>query len=152
TGLPGALVADATLVLGSLLMVRALMGALSAPIYPASGRVIAHWIPRRQRAMTNGLITCAAILGNASTYLVFGGLMVRVGRPFAVVLPGAATAGLALVWMLYATNDPAQHRAVNDAERALIGGPSMLMPEETDQFALTDQGDATDIQKPESRR
>jgi MFS family permease len=120
TGLPGVMVADGALLLGSLIVIRSLMGALSAPIYPASGRVVLHWIPFDQRARVNGMVTCAAVLGNASTYLVFGSLIDRFGWPTAFLITGLITAGLALAWMLYGTTYPSDHRSVNNAERALI--------------------------------
>jgi ACS family glucarate transporter-like MFS transporter len=111
---------DAGTLLLSLLTIRALMGAASAPIYPASGRITAHWIPLRQRATVNGMITCAAVVGNASTYMVFGFLIDKFTWPVAFVITGAATAALAIVWTLYATNRPEEHPAVNDAERNWI--------------------------------
>src|SRR6202011_444638 len=103
-----------------LIVIRSLMGALSAPIYPASGRVVLHWIPFHQRARVNGMVTCAAILGNASTYLVFGSLIDQFGWPTAFLITGLITAGLALAWTLYGTPHPRDHRSVNAAEITLI--------------------------------
>jgi MFS family permease len=100
----------------SLLIIRALMGAMSAPIYPASGRVVADWIPLRQRATVNGLITFAAVVGNACTYPMFGFLIDQFTWLAAFVIAGAITITLALLWTVYATNRPEQHRAVNEAE------------------------------------
>jgi MFS family permease len=122
TGLPGLVIGDALMLLLALQVIRGLMGACSAPIYPASGRVVFFWIPMPRRALANGLVTSAAILGNASTYVVFGFLIDTWNWPTAFFVTGAVTALLAVVWTWYATGTPAQHPAVNAAERRLIGG------------------------------
>jgi MFS family permease len=77
-------------------------------------------MPFRQRALTNGLVSCAAVLGNASTYPVFGFLIDHFGWPTAFGITGLTTVGLALLWIAYATDYPKQHAAVNDEERLLI--------------------------------
>jgi MFS family permease len=130
TGLPGVLVVDGAFLFGSLIVIRSLMGALSAPIYPASGRVVLHWIPFDQRARVNGLVTCAAVLGNASTYLVFGSLIDRFGWPTAFLITGLITAALAVAWMLYGSTYPSDHGSVNAAEKELIqrSSKSALVP------------------------
>jgi MFS family permease len=122
TGLPGLVIGDTFLLLLALQMMRGLMGACSAPIYPASGRVVFSWIAMPRRALANGLVTSAAILGNASTYVVFGFLIDTWNWPTAFFVAGAVTALLAVLWTWYATGTPARHPAVNAAERRLIGG------------------------------
>src|SRR3954447_10693216 len=49
----------------ALLLVRAAMGAFTAPLYPAAGRVVTHWIPAGDRALANGLVTGSAMVGIA---------------------------------------------------------------------------------------
>jgi MFS family permease len=134
TGVAGFVITDTgagMTLLVSFLVVRALMGMMTAPIYPASGRVIAHWIPWRQRATVNGLITCAAVLGMASTYVGFGFLIDTCGWPTAFLIAGGVTGALALVWTLYATNRPDEHTSVNDAERAWIAPEAHVPKAET---------------------
>jgi MFS family permease len=70
-----------------------------------------------QRLWANGLIQAAAAIGSALTFPLFGALIDGVGWPYAFVISGAVTALLALAWTTYATNHPAEHRSVNDAER-----------------------------------
>src|SRR5262249_14466695 len=67
TGAVGLAVVTAASALTALLVVRSLMGVFTAPLYPASVRVVAHWLPIRQRAAANGAIMAAALVGNAST-------------------------------------------------------------------------------------
>jgi sugar phosphate permease len=110
----------AGLIVPSLLVIRGLMGLCSAPIYPASGRVVSRWIPYPQRALANGMVTCAAPVGIAFTFVGFGALMDRLDWPLAFAVTGGVTAFFALLWLLYATDRPAEHPSVNAAERRLI--------------------------------
>jgi sugar phosphate permease len=116
TGLPGTAILSASLMIPSFLVIRSLMGLFSAPIYPACARVVSLWIPFPQRSWANGLVNGAAFLGIASTFVVFGGWIDRFGWPIAFVISGVCTALVALVWILYATDRPSQHRSVNAAE------------------------------------
>jgi MFS transporter, ACS family, D-galactonate transporter len=106
----------------ALLVVRAATGVFMAPIYPGCGRVIAHWLPLRQRALANGLVNGAAPVGIACTFVGFGTLIDLFDWPEAFVITGALTALLALAWWGYATEDPARHPRVNPAELQLIHG------------------------------
>jgi MFS family permease len=110
----------AGLVVPALLVVRALMGLCSAPIYPATGRVVSRWIPHPQRALANGMVTCAAPVGIACTFVGFGALIDWVDWPWAFVITGGVTALIALLWTLCATDRPEDHSRVNAAELRLI--------------------------------
>jgi MFS family permease len=117
--------------LALLIVIRSLTGVVSAPIHPAHARSVSFWIPFKDRAWANGLVCSAACLGIASTYVIFGFLIdwfdARPPAPgvsgwsVAFVVSGVATAALAVLWMLYAKDRPAQHRLVNAQERQLIG-------------------------------
>jgi sugar phosphate permease len=106
----------AGLLVPALLVIRSLMGVFSAPIYPGSGRIVSRWIPYSERALANGMVTCAAPIGIACTYIGFGALMDWVDWPAAFAITGAITALLALAWTLYATDTPREHPSVNAAE------------------------------------
>jgi MFS family permease len=116
TGAVGVLALSAAGTVAVLLVVRATMGAFTAPIYPASGRALLHWLPPRQRAGANGAVMAAALLGIASTYFGFGALLDEFDWPTAFAITGGVTALLALLWTWYATDQPWEHRAVNNAE------------------------------------
>jgi len=103
-----------------LMIIRFLMGAFTAPIYPASGRAIAHWIPFHQRAWMNGLVMGAALLGIAGAPVLFGILIDRLDWQKAFVVSGIVTGIVALGWWAYAKDYPRQHRLVNASERDLI--------------------------------
>jgi MFS family permease len=119
TGVTG-LVLSAALLFPALLVVRGLLGAVSAPIHPAAGRAVSLWFPAATRCGANGLVTGAALLGIASAYKVFGSLMDAFGWPWAFVLCGAVTAVLAIFWLVTAADRPSEHPSVNVAERQLI--------------------------------
>jgi sugar phosphate permease len=62
----------------------------------------------------------AALVGIASTYYGFGGLMDWLTWPVAFMVTGTITAMLGLIWMVHGRSDPAQHPNVNEAELAKI--------------------------------
>lgn len=120
TGLIGLGWVPVAMMLGVLLVVRALAGAMSAPIYPAAARAMSFWLPWQTQAWGNALVTGAALLGSASTYFLFGALMDVQGWRWAFVTSGITTIALALLWAWYATDDPQRHPATNEAERLLL--------------------------------
>lgn len=81
-------------------LVRAAMGAFTAPLFPAAGRVVTLSVPTRQRVGVNALVTGAAMLGLALSYPVCGALIDLSGWPVALMWLALITAGLALAWML----------------------------------------------------
>jgi ACS family glucarate transporter-like MFS transporter len=97
------------------------MGIFTAPIYPASGRIVANWFPAGQRASAMGIVTAAAAVGVSCTYFVFGTLLDRFDWPAAFTITGTITALSALLWTWYARNRPEEHRAANPAEVEYIG-------------------------------
>jgi MFS family permease len=134
TALGGSGVSAAGLAFSSFLVIRAWMGVFTAPIYPASARIVSRWVTFPQRAWANGLITGAAPLGIACAHVVFGALIDSYGWRMAFVITGTCTGLLALLWAGYATDYPGQHRSTNAAERQLIwsSGPQTHMPEKKD--------------------
>ena len=66
------------------------------------------------------MVTFAAPVGIAFTFVGFGMLMDWVDWPWAFAITGGITALLAVLWTLYGTNRPAEHRSVNAAELWLI--------------------------------
>jgi MFS family permease len=104
----------------ALLIVRAVVGTFMAPIYPASARIIGHWLPLPRRAWANGLVAAAAPAGIACTYFGFGTLIDLFDWPTAFAVTGGITVFVGLLWLLYARDYPEQHAGVNGAERAVI--------------------------------
>jgi MFS family permease len=104
-----------------LLLVRGMMGFFAVPMYPASSRMVAAWIPINDRALANSLVTAAALVGIAITFVLFGAMVDKLGWPISFVLSGVITALVALGWVVYACDEPGHHPGVNKAEQSLIG-------------------------------
>jgi len=111
---------SATTVFLSFLIVRCVMGALTAPLFPAAGRVVAAWIPLESRAGANGLVLGATTIGVSLAPIVFGRMSDSFGWRASCGVMGAVTALLTALWLWYGRNRPADHPSVNDAELALI--------------------------------
>lgn len=110
-------------VLGSLMLVRFLIGAGEAAALPNFNRAIANWLPPSERGLGIGITIGGLGLGSALTPPLTAWLMVNLGwqAPFyAASLLGLLIAG---IWYWYSTDRPAQHPSVNNAEAALIEGP-----------------------------
>jgi MFS family permease len=100
TGMTSWLAADVTSLWVALLVVRCLMGAVNAPLHPASARLVGHSVPRSQTSLANGLVTFAACVGIASTYFVFGGLMDRLDWPGAFYASSGVTLLVLVAWVV----------------------------------------------------
>jgi MFS family permease len=122
-GLP--VLVAAGLVLPAFLVVRFVMGMLSAPVYPGASRAVSFWFPPGRRSLANGFVQSGAAFGIAFSFHLFGTLIDYVGWPTAFFVTGSVTAALALVWTVYATDRPAQHPGVNKAELRCIGADGM---------------------------
>ncbi len=99
TGAIGYILIPATGLFVGLLVTRALMGILTAPIYPASGQMVSMEVPASRRAEANGLIIGTALLGSASAPFAFGYLMDQFNWPGTFVFLGGVTGALTAVWI-----------------------------------------------------
>jgi MFS family permease len=79
---------------------RLALGAFTAPLYPASGRMNANWFPVGKRATVWGLIAAGAGLGGATSPLVFPLTIARYGWRASFWLAAAATGILTFVWLV----------------------------------------------------
>ncbi|QEH34432.1 D-galactonate transporter [Aquisphaera giovannonii] len=87
-------------------VVRALMGAVSAPLHPACARMVSDTVAAGSRSRANGLITGAALTGIAVTHPAFGAMVDRLDWPMAFLASGAATAALAALWVACTRGTP----------------------------------------------
>jgi MFS family permease len=106
SGSVGLRIQDAGSVFMALLIVRGLMGIVSAPLHPSLARSVGNWVAPKKRSRTNGLVNGCALLGIAVTPPVFGAMIDRFDWPAAFLIMGGLTAGLALVWTTCASNRP----------------------------------------------
>jgi MFS family permease len=112
-----------------LLVLRFLFGGLQAGGFPALARVLADWMPMRQRGFAQGLVWTFSRFGGALAPLLYLWLFRACGGwapPFWLL------AGLGLVWCAgfwpWFRNRPGEMKQVNAAERELIesGRPLVL--------------------------
>jgi ACS family glucarate transporter-like MFS transporter len=108
TGLLGWLVPAslATAMLVLLWSARSLMGALTAPLFPAAGRVVTHCVPFGHRARINALVTGAAMLGVGASHPICGALIDAFGWRAAFVVLALVTAIVGIVWTVVGRDAP----------------------------------------------
>lgn len=101
-------------------MVRFLLGAGEAVIYPAANQFIARWIPVRERGIANGWIFAGVGAGAGLTPPMITYFMIHYGwrSSFWVCAIIGLLAGV--VWFFAARDDPAEHPQVSAAELAAI--------------------------------
>jgi ACS family glucarate transporter-like MFS transporter len=117
---PGTSIASAAIVIGTLVTVRFLVGAVHAPVFPIINTAISRWFPAGGWALPSGLGNTALTLGIAASAPVLAWLVDAFGWrvSFWIMAPlGIFVSGL---WWWYARDFPAEHPATNEAEIALI--------------------------------
>lgn len=117
-------VAPVYLVIGFLLTVQFLVGASHAPVFPIMVAAIQRWFPPGGWALPNGLTSAGLTVGLAVTASALPWLIGEYGWRvgFLVLAPFAFIAGG--LWWWYSRDNPADHRAVNAAESAMLTPPS----------------------------
>ena len=106
--------------IASLMIVRLLLGAAQAPLFPITGAVIARWFPSGRWALPNSVLNTALTLGQAAVGPLFTYLIIRFGwrEAFYIVSPTALFA--AALWWWYARDRPREHPAITQAELDFI--------------------------------
>jgi ACS family glucarate transporter-like MFS transporter len=108
-----------------LVLVRFLFGAGEAGAIPNTARVLARWFPAGARGPAQGVVTTAALLGGAVAPVVAAYLIKLIGWRLAFVTFGSLGVVWAIAFYGWFRDDPAEHPAVNEAERRLLaGGPA----------------------------
>jgi ACS family glucarate transporter-like MFS transporter len=107
--------------LGSLIVLRFLMGAAQAPLYPVmGGGTICNWFPVSNWAFPNGLTNAGLTLGSAATGPLVAWLMETDGWRHSFIVTAPLAFVLAGVWWWYARDAPADHPGVSQDELDII--------------------------------
>jgi MFS family permease len=127
--LPGQVFSSGVGVIGSLMVIRFVMGIAHAPIYPIQGAVAERWFPVGQWALPNAVGSTGLTLGAALAQPLIAIIMVYWGWrvSFYLFIP----LGLAVFWLWwwYATDEPSAHPAMSQNELAEIeAGREALTP------------------------
>jgi ACS family D-galactonate transporter-like MFS transporter len=104
-----------------LLIARIGLGIAEAPIYPASGKLNAIWLPARERGRGAVIIDGGAPLGTAFGGLIIAALIGAFGSwrtAFVIAGIGTVTAGAFAYW--YIRDNPHEQPSANEAEIAYI--------------------------------
>ncbi|MDH4048315.1 MAG: MFS transporter [Gammaproteobacteria bacterium] len=128
---PGPDVAGVGLTVASLIVVRFLVGAVHAPIYPITGGVVERWFPVGHWGLPNGLSSTGLTLGTAATASVLVWMIDLQGwrQSFLMLAPLGFLAAWA--WWWYFRDNPEEHKSVNAAEVALITADRPAATEES---------------------
>jgi ACS family glucarate transporter-like MFS transporter len=107
-------------VLMALLVLRFLLGAGEAIIYPASNQFVARWIPRPERGKANGFIFAGVGIGAGVTPPIISFLMLHHGWRSAFLVSALIGLAVGAVWFIAARDTPDSHPSVSPGELALI--------------------------------
>jgi ACS family glucarate transporter-like MFS transporter len=120
TALTASLSATIAGVLAYLILIRFLLGAGEAVIYPACNRFVSKWVPSQERGLANGLIFAGVGAGTASAPIFVTYLMVHYGwrTPFWASTVLGLIVGA--VWYVAARDVPERHPLVSQAELSYI--------------------------------
>jgi ACS family glucarate transporter-like MFS transporter len=112
-------------VLGSLILVRFLIGVGEAAALPNFNRTVADWLPPMERGLGMGVSIGGIGIGSAITFPLVAWMMVNYGWQSAFYASGLAGLAVALLWGWYATDRPEQHHRVNQGELHYIRESSL---------------------------
>jgi ACS family glucarate transporter-like MFS transporter len=103
-----------------LLVLRFLFGAGEAGAWPCVARTLSRWIPARERGTIQGIFFAGAHLAGGLTPLAVVALQPYLPWRAIFVCFGLIGFVWAAAWYAWFRDDPAQHHAVNAAERERI--------------------------------
>lgn len=106
---------------GSLLAIRFVFGGLEAALSPAVATAFRQWIPDRERSSAFGFYLGGGRLGAAITPLIAASILASSGWRSMFVIFGGLGVAMAVAWIVWFRNTPAEHPAVNAVEREYIG-------------------------------
>ena len=121
-------------VVPALVVIRFLVGACTAPLYPACGRMNANWFPSARQGLVWGLVAGGAGIGSALSPSLFAWMIPRYGWRNSFWLAAVATALLAAVWAWYARDRPSEHRSNRNVHDSF---PPIVRPQWPDAHCKT---------------
>jgi MFS transporter, ACS family, glucarate transporter len=120
TGLAAAVPSKFVYALGTFIVMRFLLGAGEAIIYPASNQFVSRWIPSQERGIANGWIFAGvgAGAGLAPPFITYA--MVHLGWRWSFWICAVIGVFAGAVWYAIARNAPEEHPRVTSTELARI--------------------------------
>jgi len=103
-----------------LVVTRFLFGAGEAGAFPCMARVMSRWIPLRERGTAKGIFFAGAYVSGAATTFCVTALLPHFTWRQILVAFGCVGFVWVIAWHRWFRDDPTEHPAANEAERALI--------------------------------
>jgi ACS family glucarate transporter-like MFS transporter len=117
---PGPESGSTMLIIGSLIAVRFLVGAVHAPIFPVMNSSIVRWFPVGGWALPLGLSSTGLTLGAAAGTVALAWMITGFGWRLSFIVIAPLGLLVAVLWWWYARDNPADHPSVNEQEVELI--------------------------------
>ena len=105
---------------GILLVVRILLGIGESVIFPASNRLVANWIPPKERGLANGLVFAGVGLGAGIAPPLITSAIAADGWRWGFWICAMIGVAMLVVWLVVARERPQSHPWVRPAEREFI--------------------------------
>jgi len=103
-----------------LILVRFMLGAGEAIIYPSTNQFVSQWIPSKERGVANGLIFAGVGAGAGVAPALVTYIMVHYGWRWSFWLSAVLGLLAGIVWYVIARDKPEQHPRVTSGELSLI--------------------------------
>lgn len=120
TALTAIVPASAHLALLYFVMVRFLLGAGEAVMFPASNQFLSRWIPKHERGLANGLIFAGVGAGAGLSPPLISYIVLNHGWRASFWVCSAIGLVAGLIWYLISRDTPREHPAVSPSELQLI--------------------------------
>jgi ACS family glucarate transporter-like MFS transporter len=121
TGLvPGSDNFSVVIVIGSLMLVRFLVGVTHAPVFPVINTSVVRWFPPGGWGLPLGLSSTGVTLGGAAAAIAIPYLVGQFGWRVTFVLISPLGLLVALLWWWYSRDNPADHPGVDEEEAEFI--------------------------------
>lgn len=120
TTLSAAIPGDLAGALWVMIGTRFALGLGEAVVYPSSNKLVAEWIPTRERGVANGLIFAGVGAGAGVTPPLIIYVMENYGWRWSFIVSALIGLGAGLVWWWLVRDRPREHPRVSAEEIALI--------------------------------
>jgi len=130
---------DAPNAFAILLSARFLLGIGESIIFPASNRLVANWIPSKERGLANGLIFSGVGIGAGLAPPLITYFMISYSWRMAFWASACIGVAALVIWLVVVRDRPGGHRWISAAELGYIrdGSPPMDDPAATAGAAAT---------------
>jgi ACS family glucarate transporter-like MFS transporter len=119
---PSLLAASAAGAMTSLIVIRFLLGATNAPLFPVTAGAFANWFPPGRWAFPNSFLSVGLTLGQAVIGPLVTFLIVKYGWRESFYLMSPVGFLIAAWWYWYGRDRPGQHPRITPEEVQLIEG------------------------------